>query len=1060
MAEYAWALRTPITRKTPIAARFVEDVKKATTEADAQLAEQKQGVAEVLYFRHVEPESVARYVLPELAKRHRAAVAQGKKFVVFLEVGSFLTPAMDLQNLQSFVSKFGLKDVAQLLTNEQYRTVLQNYFNRNHLETMRFFDNYIRETIRRGEVPEGHVAHYEPLDVYFAQYRLDVWSERPVFEGWRLNLLSNLEVASINQAYERRDMQGFISGVRRQIGFQSASIKARDAYMLEQIRELAVPGVVVEVVRGATHPLVNGGNLGYDLRITEDLAIPIQAPANQIVFAQIKGMQLPREEEMIILEGIPCSHLCRILRERKPTLLDQEAIALSTAIVRRWERSELEEFFHLEAPSEIEDFLLDWVRRNGKPDEREYLQPKARFVEAETVARDKNPARFTEWDVSSELSELHRQGEALQDYALWEQFKSESTLHGQPCVGTFYVQIGKVGATAQDYAYRGFFQTDAAGRIERVEFAARYMLDSLDEAKLEIARREVELDEADSPADSREKTARIFLEDAKERNKAHPFSGIKFDDAMLLASIEDELLRATKDMPVRSRPERITKDTVWTEVPKESVVDIIATLMESGAITSFDFQETPIASSETTGTPFGEVGFSTDTQGEKIVSMDEMFEPGWREGFNKAMSSWTADTVAIKFTRDALSGDELCMLVCPSAARFSEDSYDWLEQYEPNMASLMRRVISDFTKREGIEVAEGDRTTLRDAVAELMTASSTRVTRIINAIEDCEGFNQASAQRLADIARNPLAMFYIPQAAARAGLSDDETKPLQDIAGRIDPYFVSQLVLVAYKPGERRASFFSPKTADIYKGVTPEDFAYDIGLHIWSELSSVLPEEVRSSAIILSSDYYEHRGSMSDFPPEVAVERRYTHCFALAFASWILGREDEIPGKRYANMRSKVLDFFAGVTALPDVSEGTPSRFSELNTQIEETSQEMFGPITRPTGLIMKASFLTKIRAVLPELSTSFDQPVTIAVVGPSQLAKTIASLNATLPRNVSIILCSTVNEAAAELKQRGIDFIRYITTQLGDVPLPSTHYVAEEVFKLLKSLKATLRDV
>jgi len=270
--------------------------------------------------------------------------------------------------------------------------------------------------------------------------------------------------------------------------------------------------------------------------------------------------------------------------------------------------------------------------------------------------------------------------------------------------------------------------------------------------------------------------------------------------------------------------------------------------------------------------------------------------------------------------------------------RFAEGSYTTLEQHEPNTASLVRRVISDFTKREGIEVAEGDRTALRDAVAALMAESPTRATGAIDAIEDCEGFNQASAQNLADIARNPFGVFYVPQAAAEAGLSDDETKPLQDIVGRINTYFVSRLALVPYKPGERRLYPPSSRTADVYKGMTPENFACRIGFHIWNEGSGVVPEDVQLAGAILSGDYsregvpYYMQDYASELLPEAAVKQGRAFSLADAFAKWILGREDEIPGQQHPNSRSKVLDFFAGVAA----SEHISSRFTEITNTLNK----------------------------------------------------------------------------------------------------------------------------
>ena len=123
----------------------------------------------------------------------------------------------------------------------------------------------------------------------------------------------------------------------------------------------------------------------------------------------------------------------------------------------------------------------------------------------------------------------------------------------------------------------------------------------------------------------------------------------------------------------------------------------------------------------------------------------------------------------------------------------------------------------------------------------------------------------------------------------------------------------------------------------------------------------------------------------------------------------------------------------------------------------EQASRAIFGKINQTTGIIMKAGFATKVFPVLPELAAHFGQKVTIAVVGSSQLKERIAKVNAALPNDVSVILCATIDEAAKELSERGIGFIRLLARKaIKDLPLVrETLLITEKTLQLIDELKS-----
>jgi len=324
-------------------------------------------VVEVIPFRHEEAGSIEKHVIPELEKRHKKALAEGRKFVVLMEAGSVRGPEEELADLQKIVTKYNITDIYALLTNPRYTNLLRNIFENMVDAPLLNFASYLNKSYQRGTMPSGRPPQYAPLDKYFAQNRIDVRYEDADFEGWRQHLLAFLEYQTTERALKTHNLMEFIESIKRQINFESRSVQARDSRALGQLRSLSNKGVAVVVIRGSSHPLVYEGNLGFVIKSQE--ADRSLAPVNQIMLARLTKEQLPQPEDVMILQSIPYFNIVAMLKEKSPLLTDIDASRVALGIIRRWQRSELERLFSLE-DAQRQDWITDWLKRNATAQEK------------------------------------------------------------------------------------------------------------------------------------------------------------------------------------------------------------------------------------------------------------------------------------------------------------------------------------------------------------------------------------------------------------------------------------------------------------------------------------------------------------------------------------------------------------------------------------------------------------------------------------------------------------------------------------------------------------------
>ncbi len=129
---------------------------------------------------------------------------------------------------------------------------------------------------------------------------------------------------------------------------------------------------------------------------------------------------------------------------------------------------------------------------------------------------------------------------------------------------------------------------------------------------------------------------------------------------------------------------------------------------------------------------------------------------------------------------------------------------------------------------------------------------------------------------------------------------------------------------------------------------------------------------------------------------------------------------------------------------------------SKIKGLLSRFAESLFGDFKNlSTGLIIESPLGENILPALQDLE--LPKGTTIAITGDTaHLKGDVDILNAALGYEL-VILCETIEQAAEELRRRGLILIRLIATELRTLPafIDEIHYITEETLQLLEELKS-----